>query len=109
MMVFRALVNDIRTARRGAEGNVRLGSTMRRIRPGPELMDDPAIPRSELADALRFIRAVHPPLGGSPAPLQHLRRWSRHWPKAGTRPITMLDIATGSADIPIVAVRWAKS
>lgn len=82
---------------------------MKRFRPGPELMDDPAIPRAELDEALGFIRTVNRRLGGAAALLEHLKRWSRKWPKAGQGPVTLLDIATGSADIPIAAVRWAKS
>lgn len=70
------------------------------------MMDDPEIPRAELAEALRFIRLVNRRLGGTAALLGHLRRWSRNWPR--DRPVTLLDVATGSADIPIAAVRWAR-
>lgn len=73
----------------------------------PELMDDPAAPRGELDTALRFIRGVNARLGGSAALVNHLRRWSARWPK--DRPVTLLDIGTGSADIPLVAVRWARN
>lgn len=81
---------------------------MKRFRPGPELMDDPAIPRAELDEALGFIRIVNRRLGGAAALLGHLKKWSRNWPKAGQGTVTLLDIATGSADIPIAAVRWAS-
>lgn len=73
----------------------------------PEHMDEPGIPRAELDRALGFIRAVNARLGGSAALLAHLKRWSARWPKG--RPITLIDIATGSADIPVAAVRWARS
>jgi hypothetical protein len=79
---------------------------MRRLRQGPERMDDPKVPRGELATALRFIRFVNRRLGGERALLDHLRTWSRRWPK--DRPVTLLDVATGSADLPIAAVRWAR-
>lgn len=69
-------------------------------------MDDPSVPRSELDRSLRYIRAVNRRLGGVSSLLSHLRVWSREWPRG--RPITLLDIATGSADLPVAAVRWAR-
>jgi hypothetical protein len=80
--------------------------SMRRVRQGPEKMDDPDVPRRDLATALRFIRFINRRLGGERALLQHLRAWSCRWPK--DRPVTLLDVATGSADLPIAAVRWAR-
>jgi len=70
-----------------------------------ELMDDPGIDRAELDRALRFIRWANRHLGGVEAMLGPLRRWARWWPPG--RPIRMLDIATGSADLPVAARRWA--
>jgi SAM-dependent methyltransferase len=72
----------------------------------PELMDDPDVPRRELGRALRYIRAVNRGLGGVKALMSHLQAWSRRWPK--DRPVTLLDVATGSADLPLAACRWAK-
>jgi hypothetical protein len=69
-------------------------------------MDDPHAPREELAVALKFLRLLNARLGGSSALLWHFKAWSRRWPK--DRPITLLDVATGSADIPVKAVRWAR-
>lgn len=69
-------------------------------------MDDPNVPREELAAALRFIRLVNRRLGGERALMRNLRRWSRNWPR--DRAVTMLDVATGSADLPVAAVRWAR-
>jgi hypothetical protein len=77
---------------------------MPRIRT-PELMDAPDAPRSELDGALRFIRAINRRLGGISALLSSLSAWSHNWPK--DRPITLLDVGTGSADIPVAARRWA--
>lgn len=71
----------------------------------PELMDDPAVPREDLARSLRYIRLVNARFGGAAALVRHLRRWSRRWPR--DRAVTLLDIATGSADIPIAARGWA--
>lgn len=72
----------------------------------PELMDAPDVPRDELSLALRYLRWVNRRLGGTNALVRQLDRWSRRWPK--DRPITLLDVATGSADIPLAAVRWAR-
>lgn len=70
-----------------------------------EFMDDPGASREDLDASLRFIRAVNARLGGSRALIGHLKRWSRRWP--ADRPVTLLDIATGSADIPLAARQWA--
>jgi ubiquinone/menaquinone biosynthesis C-methylase UbiE len=85
----------------------------------PEFMDDPAIGRDELREHLRFIRMVNRHLGGTSAALRHFRRWSRSWPRswaaASTHPvgkenvpIRILDVGTGSADIPLAIARWAR-
>ena len=71
----------------------------------PELMDDPAADREDLARSLQFIRMVNRRLGGAAAALHHLRRWSRFWPPGET--VRILDVGTGSADIPLAIVRWA--
>jgi hypothetical protein len=71
----------------------------------PEWMDDPAVDAAELAAALAFIRRVNAALGYTRATVGHLRRFSRSWP-AG-QPITMLDVATGTADLPRAVLRWA--
>jgi hypothetical protein len=73
----------------------------------PELLDDPAVSRRDLESAMRFIRDVNRNMGGVDAMLTHLRAWSSSWPR--TRPITLLDIGTGSADLPLAAVQWARS
>ncbi|MEM7756351.1 MAG: methyltransferase domain-containing protein [Planctomycetota bacterium] len=70
-----------------------------------ELMDDPAIDREQLDRALGYIRAINRRLGGVSALLRHLQLWSLRWPK--DRRITMLDLGTGSADLPVAARNWA--
>jgi 2-polyprenyl-3-methyl-5-hydroxy-6-metoxy-1,4-benzoquinol methylase len=70
----------------------------------PELMDDPGVARDELGRSLGYIRWVNRRLGGSAALLKHLARWSRKWPR--DRAVTVLDLATGSADIPVAVRRW---
>jgi len=71
-----------------------------------ELMDDPGVDREDLAASLKYIRLVNRLAGGSAALIAHLERWSGRWPK--DRPVTLLDVATGSGDIPLAARRWAK-
>ncbi len=73
----------------------------------PELMDEPDAPRQELADALAYLRWVNRRLGGTRALIANLERWSVRWPKGRT--ITMLDLGTGSGDIPLAAVAWARA
>jgi ubiquinone/menaquinone biosynthesis C-methylase UbiE len=71
-----------------------------------ELMDDPAVDRAALATSLRFIRRVNRFLGGSRAVVGHLQHFSRRWQHGET--ITLLDVATGSADIPLAVLQWAQ-
>ncbi|HEU4793016.1 MAG TPA: hypothetical protein VFS96_05095, partial [Nitrolancea sp.] len=58
---------------------------------------------SELGTNLRDIRRTNRYLGGASALLNRL------WPYLNdandTRPVTLLDVATGSADIPIIIAR----
>ncbi len=68
-------------------------------------MDDPAADPAELASALAFIRRVNAALGYARATVGHLRRFGGDWP--GDRPTTLLDVATGTADIPRAVLRWA--
>jgi hypothetical protein len=77
----------------------------RRVR--GELMDQPGVDPGELGRALGYLRWVNRRLGGTRALVGRLERWSRSWPRGQT--ITLLDVGTGSADIPLAAVRWAAS
>jgi ubiquinone/menaquinone biosynthesis C-methylase UbiE len=76
----------------------------RRVRE-QEWMDDPSADPALLASSLTFIRRINTLLRYTHATLAQLQRWSERWP-AG-RPITILDVATGSADVPLAIVRWA--
>jgi ubiquinone/menaquinone biosynthesis C-methylase UbiE len=71
----------------------------------PEMMDaqdvDPLILRRSLA----FIRRVNVLFGYTRATLSHLEAFSHRW-KPGQR-INILDVATGSADVPLAILKWA--
>jgi ubiquinone/menaquinone biosynthesis C-methylase UbiE len=56
---------------------------------------------------LRFIRRINAMLGYTRATLSHLRRFSAGWSAGET--IRILDVATGSADVPAAVVRWGRS
>jgi len=70
-----------------------------------EHMDDPHVPRDELDAALRFIRIVNRRLGGTSAAMGWITRLVDGWP--AERPLRLLDLGTGSADIPLAVARWA--
>ena len=70
-----------------------------------EWMDAPDVDPAELRRSLKFIRAVNTALGYTRATLHHLERFSRAWLPSQT--ITLIDFATGSADIPAAILRWA--
>ncbi len=70
-----------------------------------EFIDDPDVREPDLHHSLAFIRAINRRLGGTEALVGRLRRWSARWPKG--RPIRLIDIGTGSADIPAAAAEWA--
>ncbi len=72
----------------------------------PELMDDPDVDEAELARSLQFIRRFNQRLGGTSAVLAHLRNWAKSWPSDKT--MRILDVGTGSADIPLAIASWAQ-
>jgi ubiquinone/menaquinone biosynthesis C-methylase UbiE len=69
----------------------------------PERMDDPAIAPGELARALRDLRGVNRWLGGTRAAVRGVRALT-----GGPLPRTLLDVGTGSADIPLVLAGEAR-
>lgn len=96
--------------------------TRRRIT--AEHMDDPSASREDQVIALRFLRRANARLGGAKAAIGHLKRWAPDWPRATTpaaampspqpssegrgRTMQILDVGTGSADIPVAMVKWAR-
>jgi ubiquinone/menaquinone biosynthesis C-methylase UbiE len=71
-----------------------------------ELLDDAAHDQGELAANLRDIRRVNKLFGGTSTILHHLPRLLA--PISPQQPVTMLDLATGSGDIPLAVSRWAS-
>lgn len=73
-----------------------------RRRDSPELLDSPGLVGHELAANLRDIRRLNRWFGGTSLALSAARVLTE-----GTS-WSLLDVATGSADIPVAIVRWAK-
>jgi ubiquinone/menaquinone biosynthesis C-methylase UbiE len=73
-----------------------------------ELLDGEGYRPVELADNLRDIRRVNHLLGGTATVLCHLPKLLGAIPANGP-PATILDLATGSADIPVAVATWAKA
>ena len=76
--------------------------TRRRV---AELMDEPGVDPEQLRKSLRFLRRINGLLGYTRTTLRHLRRFSRGWRPGET--IRILDVATGSGDVPRAILRWA--
>ena len=70
-----------------------------------ELLDEAILDPAELAENLRDIRRVNQLLGGTSTVLRHLPRLLTAVPAQAD--VTVLDLATGSADIPLAIDRWA--
>ena len=68
-------------------------------------MDAPDADPVLLEKSLRFIRRINRLLRYTRATLSHLKRFSRRWKRGET--IRILDVATGSADIPRAILDWA--
>lgn len=71
-----------------------------------ELLDESEHDQHELAENFRDIRRVNRLLGGTSIILRHLPQLLDSVPV--DQPVTILDLATGAADIPIAISRWAK-
>jgi len=72
---------------------------------GRELMDEPAQDRGELARSLADLRGVNRWLGGTRVVLHHLEELFERHPQPSYR---IVDLATGSGDIPLQVARWAR-
>lgn len=77
----------------------------------PELLDAAGHDPAELASNFRDIRRVNRLLGGTAIILHHLPRLLTAIAPSGApagQPVTLLDLATGAADIPLAIARWAQ-
>jgi SAM-dependent methyltransferase len=72
----------------------------------PEWMDQPGVNSRELARSLVDLQRVNRWMGGTRVALLAILPLLR---AAGARPIRVLDVATGSADIPLALARWARN
>jgi 2-polyprenyl-3-methyl-5-hydroxy-6-metoxy-1,4-benzoquinol methylase len=79
---------------------------LRRRAAGDERMDDPDADPAELARSLADLRAVNRWLGGTRVLLRHL---GSLFDGRAAAPRRILDVATGSADIPLSIVRHARA
>lgn len=71
-----------------------------------EFLDTPGQSRVELEGLLADIRRTNRRFGGYPLVLGYLRRFLPRLPHG---PITVLDVATASADVPRVIALWARA
>src|SRR5262249_44013416 len=72
----------------------------------PELLDGDEWSKAELRANLRDIRRVNRLGGGTAAIIDELTALGAWLP--ADRGVAVLDLATGSADIPLAVVRWAE-
>ncbi len=73
----------------------------------PEWMDRADADPRQLRHSLRFLRRINSLLGYTRSTIHHLERFSHRW-----RPdekIRILDVGTGSADIPRAILRWGDA
>src|SRR5689334_20352936 len=70
-----------------------------------ELLDEPDVDPEGLAASLAYIRRINWLLGYSRLVVRQLDRFSKQW-KTGQM-IRILDVGTGSADIPRAILRWS--
>jgi SAM-dependent methyltransferase len=73
---------------------------------GAERMDEPGQDPAELGRSLADLRGVNRWLGGYRVVLHHLARLAARHPRPAYR---VLDVATGSADIPLRVAGWARA
>lgn len=79
-------------------------------RHGPELIDLPpeSYSLSEYVGSLADIRKVNRFLGDYHATLKFFSALAAGIAVSSERPVRVLDVATGSADIPVAIVKWAR-
>ncbi len=78
---------------------------LRRAEHGVEMLDRPA-PAADLAQTLAEIARLNRLFGGRWLSVAHVRRLVATATRA--RPVTVLDVGTGGADLPVALARWAR-
>jgi hypothetical protein len=73
----------------------------------PEIIDGNEFSVEELRGCLSELRRVNRFLGGRRALSQHLYPMIEALRAQGRRHIRLLDVGTGSADLPVTIVEWA--
>ena len=73
----------------------------------PEIMDRPGNEPSLLRADLRVLEEINRLLGGHRIPLLYLRK--RFNLSHSAKPLTVLDLATGAADVPRIIATWARA
>jgi 2-polyprenyl-3-methyl-5-hydroxy-6-metoxy-1,4-benzoquinol methylase len=76
-----------------------------RVADATEHLDRP-VPLPDLTESLRDVARLNGLCGGRWLTLRHVRRLLAGLP--ADRPVTVVDVGTGSGDIPLALVRWAR-
>jgi 2-polyprenyl-3-methyl-5-hydroxy-6-metoxy-1,4-benzoquinol methylase len=71
-----------------------------------EMMDDQSLSQQEMEAVLRYLDRVNRWFGGHSLVLKRLQTWSEKLPK--NRRLSILDVGTGSGDLPLAISRWAE-
>jgi len=77
-------------------------------RPARELMDEPEQDAEELTGSLMDLRVVNRWLGGSRTAIRRLGPMIGRLAADLDRPVRLVDVATGSADLPLQLVDWSR-
>jgi len=72
-----------------------------------EWLDDPSADPALIRKSLIYIRRINVLLRYTKATLSHLEAFSQSWPRGKT--VHILDVATGSADIPLAILKWSRA
>jgi ubiquinone/menaquinone biosynthesis C-methylase UbiE len=71
-----------------------------------ELMDTTTLPHDVADRTLRFLEMTNRRFGGTAVVLRYFDAWRPRW--TAETPVTVLDVGTGAADIPMALVGWAR-
>ncbi len=69
-------------------------------------MDTLTLPREEMRKTLEFLEITNVHFGGLDVVLSYLNDWTVRWP--ANTPMTILDVGTGGADIPLALHAWGQ-